>query len=251
MILRDAGSLRWLLFFGFVLAAWGGLFLMQAPGGSISGATLASLCGANNGQAGFGVVFLMWAVMSAAMMAPTLVPTLRTYGDLTHTSAASGGLFAVLVGAYLMIWLGYSALAAVAQQMLAGVGLLDAGGASVSWGVTAALLAVAGAYQFSSLKEACLSQCRAPMTFFMAHWSPGFGGAARMGVRLGLVCLGCCWALMALAFVGGVMNLVWMGLATVLMVVEKLPQLGGYVTRPLGVILLAGAVGATLAALGI
>jgi predicted metal-binding membrane protein len=104
--------------------------------------------------------------------------------------------------------------------------------------VSALLLALAGLYQFSTLKEACLNKCRAPLTFFMAHWDEG---ALRNGLRLGLVCLGCCWALMALGFVGGVMNLAFMGLATVVLVVEKLPGLGRWVTRPLGVVLLASA----------
>ena len=106
-----------------------------------------------------------------------------------------------------------------------------------------ALLALAGAYQFSPAKEACLSKCRRPLAFFMAHWDEG---PLRNGLRLGLVCLGCCWALMALAFVGGVMNLAFMGLATVIMGLEKLPDIGRWLTRPLGVALLAGA-GWTLA----
>ena len=98
---------------------------------------------------------------------------------------------------------------------------------------------MAGAYQFSPVKEACLSKCRRPLSFFMQHWDEG---ALRNGVRLGLVCLGCCWALMALAFVGGVMNLAFMGLATVIMVLEKLPQVGRYLTRPLGAVLIAASV---------
>jgi predicted metal-binding membrane protein len=93
---------------------------------------------------------------------------------------------------------------------------------------------LAGLYQFSPLKEACLSKCRQPMMFFLQYWNEG---PWLNGVRLGLVCLGCCWALMFLAFVGGVMNLVFMGIATVIMMVEKLPQLGRYLTKPLGGIL--------------
>jgi predicted metal-binding membrane protein len=118
-------------------------------------------------------------------------------------------------------------------------GLLTAFGDSRSGVMSAALLAVAGAYQFSPAKEACLSKCRRPLSFFMQYWDEG---ALRNGVRLGLVCLGCCWALMMLAFVGGVMNLAFMGLATVIMVLEKLPQIGAWLTRPLGVALLAASV---------
>jgi len=108
------------------------------------------------------------------------------------------------------------------------------------------LLMLAGAYQFSALKAACLAKCRAPLTFFMQHWEEG---AWRNGLRLGLVCLGCCWALMALAFVGGVMNLAFMGLATAIMVIEKLPDLGRWLTRPLGGVLLAGGLWWSLAAI--
>ncbi len=102
------------------------------------------------------------------------------------------------------------------------------------------LLAVAGAYQFSPIKEARLSKCRMPLTFFMQHWEEG---PWRNGLRLGLVCLVCCWALMLLAFVGGVMNLAFMGVATVIMVYKKLLEIGRWVTRPLGFALLVASAG--------
>jgi len=133
----------------------------------------------------------------------------------------------------------FSAVAAGAQLVLARQALIGADGASLSFGLTSVLLLGAGSYQFTPLKDACLSKCRAPLTFFMQHWTPGVAGAVRMGAHLGVICLGCCWALMTLGFVGGVMNLVWMGIATVLMVVEKLPDIGRWVTKPLGFILLA------------
>ena len=117
--------------------------------------------------------------------------------------------------------------------------LVSAFGDSRSNALSGALLMGAGAYQFSAIKEACLSKCRMPMTFFMQHWDEG---PLRNGLRLGAVCLGCCWALMLLAFVGGVMNVVFMGLATIIMVFEKLPDLGRYITRPLGGILIAAGV---------
>jgi predicted metal-binding membrane protein len=116
--------------------------------------------------------------------------------------------------------------------------LLDPLGQSASALFSAGILATAGLYQFSAVKAACLAKCRRPLTFFMQHWDEG---PWRNGLRLGLVCLGCCWALMALGFVGGVMNLVFMGLATLIMALEKLPDIGRYITRPLGFGLLAGA----------
>ena len=101
---------------------------------------------------------------------------------------------------------------------------------------TGALLIGAGLYQFAALKEACLSRCRAPLTFFMQHFDEG---PWRNGLRLGMDCLGCCWALMLLAFVGGTMNLAFMGLAMVIMTLEKLPEIGRPVTKPLGGALIA------------
>ncbi len=230
-VFSHATGAVWLSFFALILAAWAGLFLLQV-----------------NAQAAYWLVFSMWGLMTAAMMAPTLVPTLRTYRDLSHTEAASARTFAALLAGYLLVWLAYSAVAAALQIALARLGVLGPGGSSLSWSFNAGLLALAGFYQFSRLKGTCLSQCRSPMTFFMGHWRPGSLGAAQMGVHLGVICLGCCWALMSLAFVGGTMNLLWMGIATALMIVEKLPELGRYISRPLGVFLLGASVASLLMA---
>jgi predicted metal-binding membrane protein len=128
--------------------------------------------------------------------------------------------------------------AAALQLALYRFGLISAIGDSLSDWLTAGLLLGAGLYQFSPVKEACLAKCRRPLTFFMQHWDEG---PWRNGVRLGLVCLGCCWALMLLAFVGGVMNLAFMGVATLIMVGEKMDSVGRYITRPLGIVLISGA----------
>ncbi|MEY8840191.1 DUF2182 domain-containing protein [Cribrihabitans sp. XS_ASV171] len=231
---------HWLALFAAILAAWAVLYLMAIPAemrafGEIYGAEFwRSLCIVTPDAAGFARMILMWALMSAAMMAPTALPALATYDDLSH-SGASTALWRLIAG-YLAIWLGYSVLAATAQMGLFTAGLLDPLGKSATAWLTASLLAGAGLYQFSALKENCLSKCRHPLTFFIAHYEEG---PWRNGLRLGLVCLGCCWALMALAFVGGVMNLAFMGLATVLMVLEKLPEIGRRITRPLGFVLIA------------
>lgn len=172
--------------------------------------------------------------MSGAMMAPTAFPSFATYDDLSHS--AKGTRFSHLVFGYLTIWIGFSVLAAALQLALFQMNLISAFGDSISVVFSAALLALAGLYQFSPIKDACLSKCRQPLTFFMAHWDEG---PLRNGVRLGVICLGCCWTLMLLGFVGGVNNLAFMGLATLIMVFEKLPQVGRYLTRPLGVVLLA------------
>ena len=249
-------SLSWGGFYGFVLAAWTGIFLMSAslPGGLLANVSQpglwASLCTAAS-EANPLALFAMWALMSAAMMAPTLVPALATWDDMTATGAANGTGFAALIAGYMAVWLGFSAAGAAAQGWLSSQGLVAANGASLSWWLTAALLLAAGAYQFSRLKEACLSKCRRPLMFFMQYWKPGAPAAFGMGARLGVVCMACCWALMALGFIGGTMNLVWMGLATAFMVLEKLPDIGRWLTRPAGVVLLAGGVYAITRATGI
>jgi len=236
---RRMGGAHWLALYALILGAWGLLYAMSLPAGLREGAViygadfLQSLCIVTPDAAGFRRATLMWALMAAAMMAPTALPAFATYEDLGHSAETRAG---ALVAGYLGVWLGFSVLAAGAQMALFDAGLLTAFGDSRSGALSAALLALAGAWQFSPAKAACLSKCRRPLAFFMAHWDEG---PLRNGVRQGLVCLGCCWALMALAFVGGVMNLAFMGLATVIMVLEKLPQPGRYLTRPLGVVLLA------------
>lgn len=248
--IRAMGALHWIVLFASIVLAWAVLYAMALPSdlraaGRFYGADFwATLCVVTPDAAGAGRLFLMWAVMSAAMMAPTALPAFATYEELRQT--ARGGSFAALVAGYLAVWLGFSSLAALAQIALFSAGLLSAFGDSLSPVLSAGLLAVAGLYQFSALKAACLSKCRLPMMFFMEHWDKG---PLRNGLRLGAVCLGCCWALMLLAFVGGVMNIAFMGLATVIMVVEKLPDLGRYITRPLGWVLCAAAVIMLLTAL--
>lgn len=243
----DRQSAVWLGFFGLVLAAWFALFLMQPsldlPDGwqAIGIDYLASLCrpAADAGPLG---LMAMWSLMSLAMMAPTTVPALKTYMDLTHTNGATSAGLAALLGAYLLVWIGFSGAAATLQSAFDARGLLDPLGRSTEWMLSAGLLALAGVYQFSSLKEACLNQCQSPLMFFMNHWKDGASGAFGLGLRLGAICLGCCWALMLLAFVAGTMNLAFMGLAMVLMTLEKLPQAGRHLTAPVGCALLIGAI---------
>ncbi|MBE1282165.1 MAG: DUF2182 domain-containing protein [Rhodobacteraceae bacterium] len=244
------GGWHWLALFALILAAWVVLYLMSVPldlreAGQVYGADFwRDLCTLTPDGAGYARMVLMWGLMSAAMMSPTALPAFATYEDLSRSAQNTN--FGALVGGYLAVWLGFSVIAAAMQMVLFRADLLSAFGDSQSSLMSAALLLIAGIYQFSPLKEGCLSKCRRPIMFFMEHWDEG---PWRNGVRLGLVCLGCCWALMLLAFVGGVMNIAFMGLATLIMVFEKLPDLGRYVTRPLGFALLIGAGGMALSAL--
>lgn len=183
----------------------------------------------------------MWALMAVVMMAPTAVPMLRSYLELPGRRVAA---WCVFLGAYLGVWVVTSVVPATAQWYLQRHGwLADHGAGRTSAAASAALLALAGAYQLTPWKQRCLTACSRPMTFFMRHWRDGVTGALRMGVRHGVTCVGCCWALMSLAFVGGVMNLWFMVGGTVVMAVEKLPAVRERLTVPLGAVLLVAAIG--------
>jgi predicted metal-binding membrane protein len=237
-----ARAATWIAFFGLVLAAWAALWAMVVAAGLPGSPPVlrAALCAAA-GSAPLPALWAMWALMAAAMMLPAFVPALRCFLDLRAAGAGRAGDAAALVAGYLAVWLAASLAGAAAQGALSAAGLVAADGSSRSALLSAALLALAGLYQLSAAKAACLARCRHPLTFFLGRWAPGAWAAARMGAGLGVHCLGCCWALMALAFVGGSMNLLWMGAATLFMALEKLPELGRPLTRPAGAALLAAA----------
>ncbi|MBB5516146.1 putative metal-binding membrane protein [Rubricella aquisinus] len=233
-------ALGWLSFFAAILAAWAVLFMMARMSGvDVIGRPV----GMNMmPMTTFGALFPMWAIMMAAMMLPTMVPTLRTYDDTIRAGAGSrGGWFGVLAG-YFIIWVGFAALIALVQVALTAFGIVDALGIAASRWFAAALLIVVGLFQFSRAKDVCHGVCHAPMTYFLGHWRGGARGGLRMGLGLGVYCVGCCWGFMALGFVGGVMSLLWMGLATLFMILEKLPEIGHRVVRPMGVMLILGGV---------
>jgi len=235
-------GLFWLGFYAVILLGWAAL--MQITASPLPGLTAAeywaALC-VPAASANPLALFAMWGLMSAAMMLPTFVPAVRVFGELGSVRASNGASMATLVLGYGAVWLVFSALAAALQLGLAKTGAMTGAGQTLSPWVSAGLLAAAGAYQFSPAKEACLAKCRHPLMFFMEHWAQGMKPAFAMGARLGVYCVGCCWLLMLLGLIGGAMNLMWMGAATLLMVLEKLPEIGRYVTKPLGAALLLGA----------
>ena len=241
-------SALWLGVFALILGAWAWLYVMAIgmdldligrPGPA--GAAMAAMDPRMDmymPMAEFGPLFAMWAVMMAAMMLPTMVPTLTTYEALmVSADGTRAGWVGVLFG-YSVVWTGFAALIASIQLALLFGGVVDMLGIAANPLFGAALLIAAGLYQFSHPKAVCHGVCLSPMSYFLGRWRTGFGGGVRMGLGLGLFCVGCCWGYMALGFVGGVMSLLWMGLATLAMVLEKLPQIGGYVTRPMGVVLI-------------
>nr|WP_241188270.1 DUF2182 domain-containing protein [Pseudohalocynthiibacter aestuariivivens] len=191
-------------------------------------------------MARFGPLFAMWAIMMAAMMLPTLVPTLRSYEDLMVSANGSRAGWLGVVAGYGIVWVGFAAVITGVQLALLYGGVVDMLGIAKSPLFAGGLLIAVGAFQFTRAKEVCHGVCHSPMTYFLGHWRSGAAGGLRMGLGLGAFCVGCCWGFMALGFAGGVMNLAWMGLATLFMVIEKLPQIGHRVTRPMGLILIVG-----------
>ena len=180
----------------------------------------------------------MWAVMMAAMMLPTMVPTMRSYEDLMASANGTRiGWVGVLLG-YSLIWVIFSLVITAVQMGLLSLNIVDMVGKVKSLWVSASLLILAGAFQFTRVKEVCHGVCHSPMSYFIGHWKTGLTGGVQMGISLGAYCVGCCWLFMVLGFAGGVMNFLWMGLATLTMVLEKLPQLGHFIIKPLGVILI-------------
>jgi predicted metal-binding membrane protein len=186
-------------------------------------------------------VLIMWVVMMAAMMLPTTMPMVLVFGTLNRSRGEARRTVAFVAG-YVALWTAFAAAATAAQWTLQATGLLSPMIVSMSPLFSAALLTIAGAFQFTPLKQACLRACRTPLGFLLTDWRAGLWGAARMGVRHGLYCLGCCWALMALLFVGGVMNLLWIAALTLLVAMEKLAPKGEILAKALGALMIgAGA----------
>lgn len=197
-------------------------YLWAAAGGTLAGMVSVLCEPARN--AGLMPLVAMWLAMTLAMMTPSAVPMISAYLDIAEAAAAKQMSIApplLLAAGYGAIWLVFALAAAFAQW-----GLLEADYAGLVEGRWAGLVLIgAGAYQFTALKHACLSKCRMPMPYFMAHWTDRPTGVFRMGLDLGLNCFGCCWALMGLSFVAGLMNIVWMGFIGLVMVLEKtVPQ---------------------------
>ena len=177
----------------------------------------------------FGLRLAMWAVMMVAMMVPTAVPMTLLYAAVARKAAAQHSPVApafVFVAGYAAMWAIFSLVATAAQWGLDRAALLSPMMVSRSAWLGAALLITAGVYQLIPLKNACLRNCRAPAHFLSRHWRSGLPGAFRMGVRLGAYCLGCCWILMGLLFIGGVMNLLWIAAIAAFVLLEKTMPFG-------------------------
>jgi len=183
------------------------------------------------------MLFLMWNVMMIGMMLPSAAPLmLMVVGTYRRRGPGARGMTTAFVTGYLVAWTAFSAAAALMQTALHQAALLSPGMASRSPVLAGGILLIAGTYQWLPLKNACLTRCRSPLDFLSREWKEGPAGALSMGLRHGLFCVGCCWALMALLFVAGVMNLVWVAAIAGFVLVEKLMRHGAAAGRVAGIV---------------
>jgi predicted metal-binding membrane protein len=180
--------------------------------------------------------FAMWAVMMIGMMSGAAAPVILLFAAARTNRGKRGVPLAVLLfgSGYAAVWLGFSAVAALAQWGLHEAMMLSPVMAASNPHLAGAILLGAGVYQLSPFKGACLAHCRSPLGFLMTNWRNGRLGAFQMGLRHGAYCLGCCWALMCVLLVVGVMNLVWVGALTVFVLLEKIGPAGGVLARVAG-----------------
>jgi len=193
----------------------------------------------------FVYVFIMWAVMMVGMMAPSAAPMILIYARAARLGRIKGNPFAAtgwFAAGYLFAWTGFSLAATIVQWAVERAALLDSQMASASTVLGGIVLIVAGVYQWTPLKDVCLVQCQTPFQFLIRHggFRRDVRGCLLLGLRHGGYCVGCCWVLMALLFVGGVMNVLWIALLAALILVEKITPYGRWIARAAGI----GCVGA-------
>jgi predicted metal-binding membrane protein len=197
------------------------------------------------------LTFLMWTVMMVAMMVPSAAPMILLFATI-HRRRRSRQQptvpVVVFLGGYLVIWTAYAAAATLAQWGLHATSLLSDSVATTSAVLGGVLLVGAGLFQWTPLKRICLTNCRSPLSFLMTRWREGIWGAFAMGVDHGLYCVGCCWMLMALLFVAGVMNLAWVAAIAVVVLVEKVVPGGERIGRVFGIALMVAGLGLVVGA---
>jgi len=232
-----------------------GLMAAGMEGAGFLPRAFAALCQAmpQNGTTAALLTASMWVAMVLAMMLPSAAPMIFTYAEIADTAARKGERVVspfVLAGGYGVIWLGFATAATAAQIALIRAAWLDSSMASANGLFSGAIFIAAGVYQFSALKNACLTQCQHPFPFFFTNWETTSRGVFRLGVKQGLFCLGCCWAMMLVMFAVGVMNIVWMAALGVAMTIEKMltgrrfTYALGALLIAIGVVLVAGAIAA-------
>jgi predicted metal-binding membrane protein len=187
----------------------------------------------------------MWTVMMAAMMVPSATPMILAFVTVNQRRQAANRPFvpvAIFLFGYLAVWTAFSAVATLAEWGLHQAAMLSTTMTATSTALNGGLLIAAGIFQWTPMKRACLKGCRSPLSFLMSEWRDGAAGAFVMGLRHGAYCVGCCWFLMALLFVAGVMNLLWVAVIALFVLAEKLSPKGELLARVAGVgLVIAGA----------
>ncbi|MGC2199352.1 MAG: DUF2182 domain-containing protein [Stellaceae bacterium] len=187
------------------------------------------------------LICVMWVMMMVAMMLPSAAPTVLLVSAIAGDRLANSNLVPatamLFASGYLLVWCGFSLAATMLQWGLDEGGLLSEAMAFGNAMLASTVLIAAGVYQWTPLKDACLRHCRSPTEFLIRHWRRGTFGALRIGIRHGFFCLGCCWMLMTLLFVGGLMNFAWVGAIALLVLLEKTMPYGGWMSRFAGVVL--------------
>ncbi len=241
-------DINWIFFYLILIFCWFLVFIMGSYEKQIDIFSdvygkefFLALCRTPDGFKDFHIIFFMWVIMGAAMMVPTVIPVLVTYKDLTYSYQKKTYGFWVLILGFLLVWILFSFFITLIQLLLLTQNILSFDGTFLNPFLSSLLLSFAGIYQFSSLKNSCLKKCRSPMLFFMQYWNDNLTSIFIIGLKVGIFCLGCCWLLMSLAFVGGNMNYFFMGLSTLLMTFEKLPKFGNFFNKFISLALLSSA----------
>lgn len=233
---------------GFAIASWGYLGLVATQMGDMSSAFAMPMTPAWS-PTQIALMAAMWTVMMAAMMLPSAVPMVLAYDRMDGRSPRGReGSTVSFVAGYLVVWLAFAVAATGLQWALHDMSLGDGMGETTHAGLAGVLLVGAGIFQFTQVKRRSLRACRTPMGFLTTSWRDGRAGALRMGVHHGTLCLRCCWALMVLLFVLGVMNLAWVAALAVFVLAEKAFPRGEVISRIGGVAMILWGVGAVVGA---
>ena len=223
------------------LGAWGYIALLAFEMGSSSGPLVAAMPRSMGwGATDFLFMFAMWTVMMIAMMLPSAAPMILLFEKVGQRRASQNRTAvapSVFMAGYLVVWVVFSLAATLLNGLFHGSGLLTSVMGRATPLVAGGLLIAAGFFQWTPLKHACLEHCRSPIVFLMANWQDGHAGALRMGVHHGIYCVGCCWLLMALLFVLGVMNIAWIAVLAAFVLLEKIVPQGVILSRVTGIVL--------------
>ena len=245
LVVAGSLSLVTLLAWGWTLAGAGmpmdpdhGMTMMEVIGSISTNAAAWSTSHA-------AMILLMWWVMMVAMMLPSASPLILLATALHRRKGRDGRpelMAALLTAGYLLVWGVFSLAATLAQWSLERDGLVSPESMTAGPAVAGGILFATGLYQLTPLKQACLRRCRSPVDFITAHWRSGAAGAFRIGLAHGAYCVGCCWFLMALLFVGGIMNPFWIGAIALYILLEKLASRGLLLSRASGLLLMGSGI---------